>query len=289
MPAPARIDGGSKSDYRGPGGSQRAREAAAQASIGEFQQPVEGSKRTRGSIGRILYSDPRRRFPWSDKDLLAAWRGFASPGHLCKLAGLSRTRPFPGAQDEDGFREARARARDWYLVDASGKTLGRLASQIAMRLRGKHKPEFTPHVDCGDHIIVVNAEKVAVTGNKSATSSTSSTPGYLGNLKTIALGKLLAEHPERAIEYAVKGMLPKTILGRQMFRKLHVFAGQRASACGAAAEAARDLRDSMATSASIATGRRKSSAARVSLKLGKGAITVNGRRSTSFSGARRAS
>jgi large subunit ribosomal protein L13 len=116
--------------------------------------------------------------------------------------------------------------RDWYLVDASGKTLGRLATQIAMRLRGKHKPEFTPHVDCGDYIIVINAEKVAVTGNKTRDKLYHQHTGYLGNLKTIALGKMLAEHPERAIEYAVKGMLPKTILGRQMFRKLHVFAGQ---------------------------------------------------------------
>jgi len=115
--------------------------------------------------------------------------------------------------------------RDWYLVDASGKTLGRLCTQIAMRLRGKHKPEFTPHVDCGDHIVVINAEKVAVTGNKKRDKVYQQHTGYLGNLKTVALGKLLAKHPERAIEYAVKGMLPKTILGRQMFRKLHVFAG----------------------------------------------------------------
>ncbi len=99
--------------------------------------------------------------------------------------------------------------RDWYLVDASGKTLGRLASQIAMRLRGKHKPEFTPHVDCGDYIIVINAEKVAVTGNKKRDKVYQQHTGYLGNLKTVALGKLLAEHPERAIEFAVKGMLPK--------------------------------------------------------------------------------
>jgi large subunit ribosomal protein L13 len=117
--------------------------------------------------------------------------------------------------------------RDWYLVDASGKTLGRLASQIAMRLRGKHKPEFTPHVDCGDYIIVINAEKVAVTGNKKRDKVYQQHTGYLGNLKTVALGKLLAEHPERAIEYAVKGMLPKTILGRQMYRKLHVFKGDK--------------------------------------------------------------
>ncbi len=114
----------------------------------------------------------------------------------------------------------------WYVVDAQNKVLGRLASQIAARLRGKHKPEFTPHVDCGDHIVVINAEKVAVTGNKIRDKVYQQHTGFLGNLKTIALGKLLAEHPERAIEYAVKGMLPKTILGRQMYRKLHVFAGQ---------------------------------------------------------------
>ena len=115
--------------------------------------------------------------------------------------------------------------RNWYLVDASGKTLGRLATQVAKRLSGKHKPEYTPHVDCGDHIIVINEEKVAVTGNKLRDKWYHQHTGYLGNLKSVHLGKLLAERPERVIEYAVKGMLPKTILGRQMFRKLHVFAG----------------------------------------------------------------
>ncbi len=115
--------------------------------------------------------------------------------------------------------------RDWYVVDASGKTLGRLATGIAMRLCGKHKPEYTPHVDCGDYIIVINADKVAVTGNKLRDKEYHQHTGYLGNLKTIALGKLLDEHPERVIEYAVKGMLPKTTLGRQMYKKLHVFAG----------------------------------------------------------------
>ncbi|TAK51873.1 MAG: 50S ribosomal protein L13 [Gammaproteobacteria bacterium] len=115
--------------------------------------------------------------------------------------------------------------RNWYVVDASGKTLGRLASAVAFRLRGKHKPVYSPHIDCGDHIVVVNAEKVAVTGNKLRDKEYHHHTGRLGGLKTIALGKLLAEHPERAIEYAVKGMLPKTILGRQMYRKLHVFAG----------------------------------------------------------------
>jgi large subunit ribosomal protein L13 len=115
--------------------------------------------------------------------------------------------------------------RDWYVVDAAGKTLGRLASAVAFRLRGKHKPEYTPHVDCGDHIIVINAARVAVTGNKLRDKKYYRHTGYMGNLKTVALDKLLAEHPERAIEFAVKGMLPKTILGRRMYRKLHVFAG----------------------------------------------------------------
>ena len=115
--------------------------------------------------------------------------------------------------------------RDWYVVDAAGKTLGRLASELAFRLRGKHKPEFTPHVDCGDNIIVVNAERVAVTGHKLRDKMYHHHTGYMGNLKSISLGKLLNEHPERAIEFAVKGMLPKNILGRAMFKKLHVFAG----------------------------------------------------------------
>jgi len=115
--------------------------------------------------------------------------------------------------------------RDWFVVDAAGKTLGRLASEVAFRLRGKHKPEYTPHVDCGDYIIVVNAEKVAVTGNKLQDKKYYRYSGHIGGLKTTTLDKLLKEHPERAIEFAVKGMLPKTTLGRQMYRKLHVFAG----------------------------------------------------------------
>ncbi len=115
--------------------------------------------------------------------------------------------------------------RDWYVVDAAGKTLGRLASEIARRLRGKHKPEFTPHVDTGDYIVVVNAEKIEVTGNKRADKKYYRHTGYIGNLKETNLERLLSEHPERAIEYAVKGMLPKNSLGRSMFRKLKVYAG----------------------------------------------------------------
>lgn len=114
---------------------------------------------------------------------------------------------------------------DWYLVDAADKTLGRLASQIAHRLKGKHKADYSPHVDMGDHIVVVNAEKIRVTGRKLTDKIYYHHTGYIGGIKSIALQKLLNEHPERALEFAVKGMLPKTTLGRRMFRKLHVFAG----------------------------------------------------------------
>jgi large subunit ribosomal protein L13 len=115
--------------------------------------------------------------------------------------------------------------RDWFLVDATDKTLGRLASEIATRLRGKHKPVFTPHCDTGDYMIVVNAEKIAVTGNKLQDKMYHRYTGYIGNLKTTSLRDLLATHPERAIEIAVKGMLPKNPLGRQMARKLKVYSG----------------------------------------------------------------
>ena len=115
--------------------------------------------------------------------------------------------------------------RDWYVVDATGKTLGRLSTEIAHRLRGKHKPEYTPHIDTGDYIVVVNAEKVRVTGNKLKDKMYHHHTGYIGNLKSVPLGKLLDEHPERVIEKAVKGMLPRGPLGRQMYSKLRVFAG----------------------------------------------------------------
>ena len=115
--------------------------------------------------------------------------------------------------------------REWFLIDAEGKTLGRMASEIALRLRGKHKPEFTPHVDTGDYIVVVNVEKLAVTGNKLNDKLYHHHTGYVGNLKSINLKDLLAKHPERVLEKAVKGMLPKNSLGRQMYRKLKVYAG----------------------------------------------------------------
>ena len=115
--------------------------------------------------------------------------------------------------------------RDWYVVDATDKTLGRLSSEIARRLRGKHKPEYTPHVDTGDYIIVVNAEKVRTTGNKKNDKVYYKHTGYVGNIKAVTLDKLLQKSPERVIETAVKGMLPKNSLGRAMYRKLKVYAG----------------------------------------------------------------
>jgi large subunit ribosomal protein L13 len=115
--------------------------------------------------------------------------------------------------------------RDWYVVDAADKTLGRLATEIAVRLRGKHKPEYTPHVDTGDYIVVVNAEKITVTGNKAKGKIYYNHSGYVGGLKETTFEKLLAKHPEAVIERAVKGMLPKGPLGRAMFRKMKVFVG----------------------------------------------------------------
>ncbi|GAB6068477.1 50S ribosomal protein L13 [Methylothermus subterraneus] len=115
--------------------------------------------------------------------------------------------------------------RDWYVVDATGKTLGRLASEIAKRLRGKHKPEYTPHVDTGDYIVVINAEKVKVTGRKEQQKVYYRHSGYPGGLKAITLAKQRAQHPERIIQTAVRGMLPKNPLGRAMLRKLKVYAG----------------------------------------------------------------
>jgi large subunit ribosomal protein L13 len=115
--------------------------------------------------------------------------------------------------------------RNWYLIDATDKTLGRLSTEIARRLRGKHKPEYTPHVDTGDYIVVVNAEKVRITGNKLKDKMYHHHTGYIGNLKTISLEKLLAKAPEQVIQHSVKGMLPKNPLGRAMFKKLRVYAG----------------------------------------------------------------
>ena len=115
--------------------------------------------------------------------------------------------------------------QDWYVVDASGKTLGRLCSELALRLRGKHKPEYTPHVDTGDYIVVINAEQVRVTGAKTSDKMYYSHSGFPGGIKEISFEKLIAKAPERVIETAVKGMLPKNPLGRDMYRKLKVYKG----------------------------------------------------------------
>ena len=115
--------------------------------------------------------------------------------------------------------------REWFVVDASEKTLGRLASEIAHRLRGKHKPEYTPHVDTGDYIVVINAEKLRVTGAKSTDKMYHHHTGYPGGLTSMSFEKLIDKAPERVIKRAVKGMLPLNPLGRAMFRKLKVYAG----------------------------------------------------------------
>lgn len=115
--------------------------------------------------------------------------------------------------------------RDWYVIDADGKTLGRMATEIARRLRGKHKAEYTPHVDTGDYIVVINAGKVVVTGNKAQDKTYYRHTGYPGGIREESFEKLVARKPERVIEIAVKGMLPHNPLGRAMFRKLKVYAG----------------------------------------------------------------
>jgi large subunit ribosomal protein L13 len=115
--------------------------------------------------------------------------------------------------------------RDWYIVDASGKTLGRMAAEIAHRLRGKHKPEFTPHVDTGDYIVVINADKIRVTGNKAKDKMYHRHSGFPGGIKSVSFEKLLDKAPERPIQSAVKGMLPRGPLGRAMFKKLKVYSG----------------------------------------------------------------
>ena len=113
----------------------------------------------------------------------------------------------------------------WYVVDATDKILGRLATQVARRLRGKHKPEYTPHVDTGDYIVIINADKVRVTGRKLQDKTYYRHTGYPGGIKETTLDKLLASHPTRVLEKAIKGMLPKNPLGRAMYRKLKVYAG----------------------------------------------------------------
>jgi large subunit ribosomal protein L13 len=115
--------------------------------------------------------------------------------------------------------------RDWYVIDAQGQTLGRLATQVATLLRGKHKPTYTPHVDCGDYVIIVNAEKIHVTGQKMTQKNYYRHSGYPGGIKQVTLRDQLQKFPDRVVEQAVRGMLPKNRLGRRMFKKLKVYAG----------------------------------------------------------------
>lgn len=115
--------------------------------------------------------------------------------------------------------------REWFVVDATDKVLGRLATEVAIRLKGKHKPQYAPHIDTGDHIVVVNADKIRVTGSKLDNKVYHRHTGYPGGIRSVVLKDLLQSKPERVIENAVRGMLPKNPLGRAMFRKLHVYAG----------------------------------------------------------------
>ena len=155
--------------------------------------------------------------------------------------------------------------RKWYVVDAEGKTLGRLASEVAKVLRGKNKAIFTPHIDTGDYVIVVNADKVKVSGKKLDQKIYYHHSDYIGGMKETTLREMMNKHPERVIEYAVKGMLPKGPLGRQMYTKLFVYAGPDHK------HAAQN------TTKYYGTGRRKSSVARVYLVPGTGKITINKR------------
>jgi len=145
--------------------------------------------------------------------------------HAALFFGCFRSKP--GSIMKTFSAKAETVKRDWYLVDASDKVLGRLATEVARRLRGKHKPEFTPHVDTGDYIVVINAEKVAVTGGKEEKKQYHSYSGYQSGLKTTSLKDMRKRHPERIIEIAVRGMLPKGPLGRSLIRKLKVYAGDK--------------------------------------------------------------
>lgn len=115
--------------------------------------------------------------------------------------------------------------RDWYVIDATDKVLGRVATEVALRLRGKHKPEYTPHVDTGDHIVIINAEKIAVTGNKEEDKVYYRHTGFPGGIKDVNVRELREKAPTRIIENAVRGMMPKNALGRAMLKKLHIYAG----------------------------------------------------------------
>lgn len=123
--------------------------------------------------------------------------------------------------------EEALKSKKWYLLDASGKTLGRFASEIANILRGKHKTDYTPNVDTGDYVVVINAEKILVSGNKSAQKEYRYYTGHIGGLRAVAYEKMKEKHPDRIIEHAVKGMVPRTRLGRKQMKKLRIFAGSQ--------------------------------------------------------------
>src|SRR5712664_4255803 len=172
--------------------------------------------------------------------------------------------------------------RKWFLVDASDRVLGRLATQVATVLRGKHKPQFSPHLDVGDHVVVINAEKIHLTGRKLTDKIYRWHSGYIGGLREVSAERMIKTHPERVIEWAVQGMLPKGRLGRAMAKKLKVYKGAEhphaAQKPEPLATRARPLRSPMAVVTRFyGTGRRKTSVARVWLRAGNGRILVNRR------------
>ena len=168
---------------------------------------------------------------------------------------------------------------EWFVIDATDKVLGRVASEVALRLRGKHKAIYTPHVDTGDFIVIVNADKIRVTGNKAQDKIYYRHSGYPGGIRGMNFKDMQARHPGRALEKAVKGMLPKGPLGYAMIKKLKVYAGDSASAHRSATQETRHSsgRCAMIGNWNYGTGRRKSSVARVFIKKGTGQILVNGR------------
>jgi large subunit ribosomal protein L13 len=154
--------------------------------------------------------------PWSNSE--RAFQGVVAEQNVSRLSSKRQNMKTVSMREQDVVRS-------WWIIDAEDKTLGRIATEVASRLRGKHKPEFTPHVDTGDYIVIVNAEKVRVTGNKEQGKMYWRHSGYPGGIRSTSVESMRAEHPERMLEIAVKGMLPKNPLGRAMFRKLKVYAG----------------------------------------------------------------
>ena len=173
--------------------------------------------------------------------------------------------------------------RDWYVVDAAGKTLGRLSTELARRLRGKHKPVYTPHVDTGDYLVVINAEKIARDRQQAADKMYHRFTGYIGNLKTETLGQALERHPERVIEIAVKGMLPKNTAGPRDVPQAQGLRRLRSTRTPPSSRKSW-ISDHGNLPQNYGTGRRKSSTARVFLRKGTGNITVNDRPLDEFFG-----